>query len=116
MGNRIQQLGEEAAKAADQDGLCCGMNFEQRCEDKKEIAQALAWGQETEKNAPGRKRRNLRDSETNDNKNQGVQNQKADERRPEEEEPEEGGTMLFAFREALETDSHFKKLACIDVI
>lgn len=38
LGNRIQQLGAEAAKAADQDRLCCGMNFEQRCEDKKETA------------------------------------------------------------------------------
>lgn len=38
LGNRIQPLGAEAAKAADQGRLCCGMNFEQRCEDKKEIA------------------------------------------------------------------------------
>lgn len=101
LGSGTKQLGAEAAKAADRDQPCWGMNSEQRCEDKKDTVKTGEWEWETKANAPGRKRSKLRESEANSNKKLGCfQNQKVGEPWPEDGEPEKEKSMLFAFWEA----------------
>lgn len=67
LDNGVEQLGAEAAKAADKDRPCLGMNSEQRCEDEKDTVKTGEWEWEVERNVLGR-RSKLRESEANSNK------------------------------------------------
>lgn len=72
------------------------MNFEQRCEDKKETVKAPEWGWEQKRMFQAEKEATS-ETQANNNKNQDVKNQKAAECWPEGGEPEKEKTMLFAF-------------------